>query len=496
MLYVRGDPQNYDSWAEENGCEGWSYKEVLPHFLKSEKLLHATAEDTKEFHSKDGELSVTRLEDSSPATLPRLKDWMDSSTKCGVPANEDYNAGSQTGAGLAQFTIEQGVRADSATCFLYRNGALKRANLSVLNHAQVTQVVVQGKTAIGVCVAQGGTPDQLRKAKRIMIHARKEVILSAGAVATPWLLLLSGIGPEEHLRKVGVPLVHHSPGVGQNLQDHLMTIGPAFAVKAEKLGDPHFSEGCKMYMMKQLATFYTSGSGSLFHAGWVQGLGFWRSGLQPASVGNDIGVHVIPFHAPLAPEQLKTNMGLDAESCPLLGDDPNRTEGMTFAASLLKPQSVGTIELQSSDPFEYPKIDPNYFAEEIDLKMMVQAWQKIREIVQERPLADRLDPESEKKDEAILEEMASDEYLEKLIPKLALTIYHPVGTAKMGPSTDEMAVVTPDLKVQGIDNLRVADASIMPTIVSGNTNAPSIMIGEKCAAMIQEENCKGNAVTK
>eukprot|EP00656_Telonema_subtile_P028784 TRINITY_DN3140_c0_g1_i6.p1 TRINITY_DN3140_c0_g1~~TRINITY_DN3140_c0_g1_i6.p1 ORF type:complete len:324 (-),score=81.73 TRINITY_DN3140_c0_g1_i6:224-1195(-) len=307
--------------------------------------------------------------------------------------------------------------------------------------------------------------------------------LSAGAVCTPWLLMLSGIGPAAHLESNNVPVVKDAPGVGQNLQDHVMSAVLKFPVRKERMGEAVFSEQSTMGTIKNLYNHAMHGRNSLFSSCFVSGLGFWRTGLLPESEGNDVGIHLVPFCGPADPEASKRNFGIDEKDTPLMGPD-GIPEAMGFAVSLLKPKSRGTIELTSSDPLQYPKIDPAYLSDPQDLEALVSCWKKTREIVSCPPLCNRLDPASECKDETIEHPLDSDEYIAELIRRTLITIYHPVGTAKMGPESDAMAVVSPQLKVHGIKGLRVADASIMPTIVSGNTNAPSIMIGEKCAAMI------------
>lgn len=487
MLYVRGDPVNFDSWARDHGCEGWSYEELLPFFRESERLANPSTEDAR-WHGVAGELAVTKVQDSTPQIMPRIRDWMDASAACGIPINEDYNAGSQCGASPCQFTISQGVRADTASAFLYNTGALERPNLTVLSHAQVTKVLVQGDTATGVCVRQGGDLEQLRRAKTIHIGARAEVILSAGAVCSPWLLLLSGIGPKAHLASKGVPVVRDSPGVGQNLQDHLFTLGPQFPVRPERRNEPEFSEASLVGTLKHGLNHLLYGSHSLLSSSFVQGLGFWRSGLQPEQEGNDIGVHVIPFQPKNNPEETKRNMGLDKEATLLFDPElESPPEGMVFLASLLKPLSRGSVQLASKDPLVHPEIDPNYLDHPTDLEAMLSAWKKIQQVGSTAPLSNRIDTSLERVDTSIPFEPHSDEYLREIIRRCAVTIYHPVGTAKMGPPEDGMAVVSPELKVHGIKGLRVADASIMPTIVSGNTNAASIMIGEKCAALVRAD---------
>eukprot|EP00656_Telonema_subtile_P012248 TRINITY_DN16159_c0_g1_i4.p1 TRINITY_DN16159_c0_g1~~TRINITY_DN16159_c0_g1_i4.p1 ORF type:complete len:432 (+),score=116.81 TRINITY_DN16159_c0_g1_i4:274-1569(+) len=431
------------------------------------------------------------MQDSCPQTMPRIRDFMDSAAACGIPANEDYNAGSQTGASAAQFTIAQGVRADTASAFLYKTGALERPNLTVLSHAQVTKILIQGDTAVGVCVRQGGDAEQLRRAKTLHIGARREVILSAGAVCTPWLLLLSGIGPKEHLENKGVPVVIDSPGVGQNLQDHLFTLGPGFPVRPERKYEKEFSEKSILGTLKHGLNHMLYGAQSVFSGSFVHGLGFWRSGLQPEAEGNDIGLHLIPFQPAKNYDETKTNFGLDESTSPLFRPEAVAPEeGMVFLATLLKPRSRGVVELACRDPLEHPTIDPRYFEDPQDLEAMLLAYKKIREIGNTAPLSTRVDTSQEEIDESIPFEPQSDEYLREVIRRTAVTIYHPVGTAKMGPVDDMMAVVSPELKVHGVKGLRVADASVMPTIVSGNTNAPAIMIGEKCAAMIRSQWAK------
>lgn len=470
MLYVRGDRRNYDQWASDFGCTGWSYEDVLPYFKKSEKYLGSC--DGQSSHGKDGPLSVTHLKDKNFHTKEISEMFVSSCENAGLAGNPDLNGSSQEGAALSQVTIENGVRCDVASAYLFNNGAINRKNLHVLTGHTATRLISQGRRVIGVCLRSCGTvstePD-------ILVQASKEVVVSAGAVGTPWLMMLSGIGPASHLKEHDIEVVADLP-VGQNLQDHLF-LPMTFACKVGHESKA-FCDKNPIHIGRLLAE-YALGTG-LGCCPWVTAMAFCRSGRRHERDGNDLQIHFVPLishNATLA----EKNMGFTPDEIDVNGP----RYGITMLASLILPRSVGYIRLRSTDPLEYPEIQPNYLTEEDDVQALVDIAKFCRKIAKTPPLADVLGEEHKHKH--IEHELDSDDYIREGIERSVITIYHPVGTAKMGPAGDKQAVVSPDLKVHGLVGLRVADASIMPRIVSGNTNAPAIMIGERAADMIRSD---------
>jgi choline dehydrogenase len=307
MLYVRGDPRTYDMWANEMGCPEWSYDKVLPYFKKSENLVDSShnPSDTS-IHGIGGPLTVTAM--ASPETASPVKDLLESIVSAGrdpqiFGPNKDYNGPEQQGISLAQITVKDGIRHDAANAFLVHDGAEKRPNLTIIADTMVTKVVMQGGVAVGVMIKQKNVPlcderktpqamQRMRSTPTVFVGAKKEVIVSAGAVCTPWLLMLSGIGPQEHLNQVGVPLVKDLP-VGENMQDHLFwgtsyvgKPGTGFNAAPKLSALPGMIKGAFDWMVRGTGIFYYP---------MCQALAFFRSGLQDPKWGNDCELHIVPF---------------------------------------------------------------------------------------------------------------------------------------------------------------------------------------------------------
>jgi choline dehydrogenase-like flavoprotein len=436
QIYTRGNALDYDSWAQEEGCEGWSYREVLAYFKRAEDNQRFV----NDYHAAGGPLGV-----SMPiAPLPICDAYLRAAQEMGIPYNDDVNGARQEGVGFYQLTQRNAQRSSAASAYL--KPARGRPNLTIRTDALTTRVVLENGRAIGVEIIEwDGAPKILR--------AEREVLIASGAMGSPKLLLQSGVGPADHLKSVGVPVAHDLPGVGENLQDHLDLF-----VIAECTGDHTYDNIAKphrtLWAGLQYLLFKNGPvASSLFETG-----GFWWADKDARSPD-------IQFH-------LGLGSGIEA------GVARMKNAGVTLNSAFLRPRSRGTLRLASADPRAAPLIDPNYWADPYDRAMSIAGLRMAREIMQQdalKPfvLAERL-PGPDK---------LSDDDLFEYACLHAKTDHHPVGTCRMGH--DEGAVVTPDLRVRGIDNLRVCDASIMPKIVSSNTNAPTIMIGEKAADLVR-----------
>jgi choline dehydrogenase len=433
LLYIRGQAQDYDQWRQL-GCAGWSYADVLPLFKRSESQERG-ADD---FHGGDGPLHVSNMRvrrdvcDAFGAAAQEL----------GIPANDDFNGRSQEGAGYFQLTAHKGRRWSAATAFL--KPALGRANLTVVTGAQSERVLFEGRRAVGVRYRRGGMVHEAR--------ARREVVLSAGAVHSPQLLELSGVGRGPVLRGLGIPVVHELPGVGENLQDHLQA-RLAFRSTRPTLNNEVNNPLRKLLIGLEYVLFRTGP----MTMGASQFCIFARS--RPELDTPDIQFHIQPLSAD------KLHEGL------------HRFAAFTASVCQLRPESRGRVTPRSPDIAAAPAICANYLSSETDCRVIVDGIRLARRFAGTQALSPFVAAEW-RPGPAV----QSDADLLRFARDTATTIFHPVGTCKMG--VDAMAVVDPELRVRGIEGLRVIDASIMPTITSGNTNAPAIMIGEKGAAAI------------
>lgn len=436
LLYVRGQREDYDRWAEL-GNPGWSYAEVLPYFKKSEDQERGASE----YHGVGGLLKVSDLRLRRP-----IADYFIAGARdIGIPFNEDYNAAVQEGVSYFQQTAHKGLRWSTARGFL--RPARKRANLIVKTKAQTTRVLFEGKRAVGVEYVQG---KQRRK-----VRAAAEVILAAGAIGSPQLLQCSGVGPADLLAKVGVPVVHALPGVGQNLQDHLQ-VRLVFKTKERTLNDEVNSCLGQLWVGMQYAF---SRTGPLTLAASQVAI-FTRSG--PNVTRPDIQFHMQPLSADKP------------------GEGAHKFSAFTSSVCQLRPYSRGHIEITSPDALVYPAIHPNYLSDERDHPVVIGGIKLARRIAKAPSMAPHVISEF-----VPGAQFQSDAELLDAARRYSQTIYHPTSTCRMG--VDHMAVVDARLRVHGLTGLRVVDCSIMPEIVSGNTNAPAIMIAEKAADMIRED---------
>ena len=440
MLYVRGNKWDYDHWAAL-GNPGWSYDDVLPLFKRCEH----NEQFSDNFHGQQGPLNVTYQRYQSP-----LSDlFLQAAALNGIPLNPDYNGAAQEGAFLYQVTHINGERCSAAKAYLTPN--LSRPNLQVLTHAVTAKVNFEGRRATGVSYYRGNELKQ--------IHARREVILSAGAFGSPQLLMLSGVGDSDELQKFGIPAVHHLPGVGKNLQDHLDY------VQAWRVPDDTASFGISVRGIAKVAAampeWHRHRTGMISSAYATAGA-FIRS--SPELAAPDLQlifiIAIVDDHA------RKLHLG----------------HGISTHVDVLHPYSRGSVALHSTDPRDALLIDPGFLSDERDLHMLVKGGQIQQRIIESNPF-------DSVRGKMIYPVRAGDvAAMETDIRNRADTQYHPAGTCRMGPDSDSLAVVDAQLRVKGVEGLRVADASIFPELISGNTNAPVIMIGEKVSDLIRSNN--------
>lgn len=440
MVYTRGHAADYDRWAAL-GNRGWSYADLLPLFMRSE---HHEA-GASAYHGVGGPLNVAAQR--SPNLLSRL--FVDAAAEAGYPRNHDFNGAVQEGVGLYELTQKAGERCSLARAYLHP--VLGRSNLTVLTGERASRVVLDGRRAVGLISAG--------RDGHAMITARREVILAAGAINTPQLLLLSGIGPEAALRPHGIALRHSLPGVGENLQDHLDVL----VIHRCRLP---VSSGISLATLpreiRHIRDYLRDRTGGLTTNGAEAG-GFVKSGPQEAIP--DLQFHFTPAHLH------DHGRSLRSAARTLFG------HGYSLHACKLRPRSRGHIGLKSADPAADPLIDPAYLSEPEDMATMVAGVKAARRVLAASVLDPYRGAEMQPGDQ-----VQGEREIECFIRARAESIYHPVGTCRMGQ--DDMAVVDEQLRVHGLDGLRVVDASIMPTLVGGNTNAPTVMIAEKAADMI------------
>ena len=436
LLYVRGQAEDYDRWRQM-GNVGWGWDDVLPLFKRAE----TNERGADDYHGDQGPLAVSNMRIQRPI----CDAWVAAAQSAGYPFNPDYNGAEQEGAGYFQLTTRNGRRCSAAVAYL--NPVKSRENFEIITNAAVDRLEFDGKRVVGVRYTD-------RAGKQQLIKCRKEVIVSAGAIGSPQILMLSGIGEAEHLKEAGIDVVHELSGVGKGLQDHLQ------ARLVYKCNEPTLNDEVRsLFNQAKIALKY-----AMFRAGPMTmaaslATGFFKT--SPDVATPDIQFHVQPWSA-------------DSP-----GEGVHPFSAFTMSVCQLRPESRGEIRLQSPDPRAYPKIHPHYLSTETDRRTLVEGVKIARRIAQHAPLASKIAEEF--RPQASLE---MDDYDGTLdwARNNSVSIYHPTGTCKMGSGDD--AVVDHRLKVQGIDGLRVADCSIMPEIVSGNTNAPAIMIGEKASDLV------------
>jgi choline dehydrogenase len=430
MAYIRGNKEDYNDWAKL-GAPGWDYNSVLPYFKKSEHNEQIAQLDAR-FHGQEGLLNVTY---SQNFRTTYAEAFIKACVDAGIPENQDFNGAEQEGAGFFQFSIKNNKRCSAAAAYLHP--ILNRPNLKVITGAVASEILIETQTA----------------------KANKEVILSAGAFQSPQLLMLSGIGAADELKKHGIACKKDLPGVGKNLQDHLFC--PVASIGSAR-GLNHALK--PLYEFYYTLQYFLRGTGPLT-IGPLEANAFTK--VFEDNDRPDLQLHFAPLQA---------GYEADLHNYKTL---PTNRDGYTILPTLLKPRSRGHLSLRSANPADYPAIQPNFLSEEHDLKILVEGTKKALELHNSSAF-------SALYESTVIPPLpASDDLLAAHIKRRTETVYHPVGTCKMGQ--DEMAVVNPQLQVFGIEGLRVADASVMPTVVSGNTNAACIMIGEKAADLILEK---------
>jgi len=437
LIYIRGQPEDYDHWAQL-GNRGWSYQDVLPIFRRMERYEGGS----DKFRGRNGLLRVT---DTPRNKLPLLEKIIEAAGRIGLPFNPDLNGETQEGVGMSQVTIAGGKRQSTAVCYL--DPVRGRPNLVIEQGAMAEALILEGKRCVGVRYAVNGVSRQAR--------ATREVIVCGGSINSPKLLELSGIGQGELLRARGIVPVHELPGVGENLRDHYSP-RIKFAIKERNLT---FNDNARGWRLAREALKYALfGTGFLASTAVPVRIYFrTREGLETP----DATISILPFLYEMVGRQRRVA----------------KRQGITMNANVLRSESTGSIHIKSADPAEPPAIRFNFLSTEHDRAGIVAVIRKGRELMATSPLKEVTGEEI-----APGVKLQSDDELLDWVRNNAETTYHPVGTCKMG--SDPMAVVNSELRVHGIEGLRVADASIMPTLTSGNTNAPAIMIGEKCAEMV------------
>jgi choline dehydrogenase len=437
LLYVRGQREDYDRWRQR-GNSGWGYDDVLPYFKKAEDQQRG-ADD---FHGAGGPLPVSDLVHGDPVS----EAFIAAAAEAGIPKNSDFNGASQEGAGFFQTTTRHGRRASTAVAYL--RPARKRSNLHVETSALAQRVVFEGRRAAAVEYRRGG--------KLKLARARKEILVSSGAYNSPQLLQLSGVGPAELLRKHGIDVVLDAPGVGHDLQDHMQVRVVMRCSQRITLND---------IVNHPVRRIWAGARYAAFRKGWLT-IAAGTSGAffktNPRLATPDIQIHFLPF------------------STDKMGEKLHAFSGFTASVCQLRPESRGSLRIRSADPAVPPEIRINYLATEVDRTANVEGLKILRKILQAPALSsyvvEEVDPGAK---------VTSDEALLDHCRARGSTIYHPTSTCRMG--SDSLAVVDQRLRVRGIEGLRVVDASVMPDLVSGNTNAPIIMIAEKASDMILED---------
>lgn len=436
MVYIRGNAWDYDNWAQELGCKGWAYQDMLPYFKRAESNIRGG----DAYHGSEGPLSVSDQKWPNPTS----RAFIESAASLQLPRNDDFNGASQDGFGLYQVTQKDGERWSAARAYV--EPLRTRPNLDIRTGTQVQKLLMTEGRVTGVEVRRSG--------RRETIQARHGVVLSAGTFNSPQILMLSGIGPAEHLRTHGITVALNRAQVGANLQDHLDYVSGWECASKETIGS---SLEATWRMARALIEHRFKRTGIMTTC-YAEAGGFWK--VMPDAPVPDVQWHFVPA-------VLEDH-----------GREKVKGHGFSLHACVLRPESRGSVSLHSARGDDAPRIDPNFLSDERDLEVLRAGVRLSHRIVDAPPLSDYAPRDRHAID------LEDDAALDALIRARADTVYHPVGTCRMG--ADEDSVVDTRLKARGLEGLWVADASIMPKIVSGNTNAPSIIIGERCAEYVKE----------
>ena len=437
-IFTRGHASDYNRWAEEEGCEGWAFKDIQKYFLKSEGNTVLSGD----MHGTDGPLGVSNIPDPQPMT----RAFVQSCQEAGIPYNPDFNGQKQAGAGFYQTTTKNYRRCSAAVGYL--RPVMDRPNLTIETGCLVKRIVFEGNRATGLQYFDGK--------EQCLARAESEVLVTSGAIGTPKLMMLSGVGPAAHLEEHGINVVADLPGVGENLNDHF-----GIDIVAELTGHYSLDKYNKWYNAAWAGLEYLVFKSGPVTSNVVEGGAFWHSGLGAGEVP-DLQFHFLA--------------GAGAEAG--VPSVPPGSSGITLNSYTVRPKSRGTVRLRSDDPGALPVIDPNFLAEPDDLKCSVEGVKKSLEIFRQSSLQKHIRairfPDDNVKTQVDFEDYAR---------QYGRTSYHPTCTCKMG--TDEMSVVDTQCRVRGLDSIRICDSSIMPSLIGSNTNAPTIMIGEKAADLIR-----------
>lgn len=437
-IFTRGNPVDFDRWAKDEGCDGWSFIDVQKYFLRSEGNTTLSGD----WHGTDGPLGVSDIPDPQPVT----RAFVQSCQEMGMPYNPDFNVKIQEGAGTYQITTRNNRRCSAAVGYL--KPALTRGNLTVETGCNVHRITFAGRRATGVEYDAGGT--------RKMARAEAEVIVTSGAIGTPKLMMLSGIGPADHLRAHGIDVVHDLPGVGENLTDHF-----GIDIVAELQGADSLDKYNKPHWALWAGIEYFLFNSGPVTSNVVEGGAFWYA--DKAANVPDLQFHFLA--------------GSGAEDgVPGVASG----SGITLNSYTLRPKSRGTVKLRSADPADLPIVDPNFLSDPYDLKISAEGVRISKEVFGQPSLMKYI-----KRLHLPGDDVRTQADFEAYARQYGRTSYHPTCTCKMGADSDPMAVVDSQLRVHGLNGLRICDSSIMPSLIGSNTNAPTIMIAEKAADMIR-----------
>ncbi|XP_059159193.1 glucose dehydrogenase [FAD, quinone]-like [Physella acuta] len=461
MIWVRGFKPDFDRWAQYLGTDDWDYRHVLPYFKKSEDIKVPELRDS-EFRGRNGPITINTIQSPQPIVETLIK----AAAAIGYPLGQDYNGETREGFFYTQFNLNNNERWSTSKAYVHP--ALDRSNFHLALKSHVTKVLIENKRATGVEVIKDG--------RKFTVQARREVILSAGTVGSPQILMLSGVGPRKHLESLKIP-VHADLPVGENLQDHL------FFDMGVKVREPLTATMEELESWWSYLKYKLFGAGPLASPYLCETMAFKSTTTETRRLNwPDLQIHILNVLTPSSDDTFDYNSQVKAD---LTGRDTAKY-GLMCAPTLIRPESKGKITLRSSDPFDYPVIAPEYLTKQEDVELLIRGIQECEKLVNTEPMKAVGAELTEDRPAAACGHyrFKSHEYWECVVKQRSCTLYHPAGTCKMGPKGDPTAVVDGQLRVYGVSGLRVVDASVMPWVVSANTNAATIMIAEKAADLI------------